>query len=1133
MHGDEQLASTPPDTEQVFVTVQYEGETPYVRVLADQLRSHHPGARLFSIYVAHDGAPPRDGNNVPGVVPISMADLGLSPERAAALWLTAPREALRPALAAAALPDLMQGSERVVFLAPDTAVYAPLPESSRHPVEIVARFEQLPASDAQTPTPADLCQLSLYDPGFFICDRTGADALDRLRTTVLGSEILDPGEWGRLWDTVGADGRVGPPTDRSIGLAWWNIHERCSSRELSGGPHPTTARFPGLDANRPYLLSADQGSRPRVLLSEHPVVAEMVLAQAASLLANGWSPGADTSRVGGLEIGEAIRAAARRALRRGDDTLPPTTTAGELREWLIAPEPGTRNEYVTRYVAGLWESNEFARNSFPNPLDDHSEALVNWVRQMSVQLRIPHPLVPLMPSTDRAEVTGEEEDLRPGINLVGFLRAGFGIGEATRLFASALDAGEVPHSTISLSHDDLDDLVGDAGEAELPIYDTNLICVNVDWLDVVSRRLGPSFLSSRYAIGTWWWESNVLPQHLVEKIPLFDEIWVGSNFIADSLAAYTDRPIRIFPLPIPVPEPQPAPNRSELGLPSGYMFMFSFDFNSTVERKNPDGVIDAFCRAFAPNEGPILVLKTINGHRHLDELERLRALTAHRGDIVVFDGFLPPDQRDAWARACDCYVSLHRCEGFGLTMAEAMALGKPVIATRFSANLDFMDDDTAFLVDFEPWELSRPSGPYPAGTIWAQPDTEQAAQYMREVWADPDAARHVGQRAQDVILATRTPERLAEFVNTRLEEIRMAGVDEPKHSEHPPALNDVIAYDQQRGQAGQGFAGRVVGRAIQPYAAGADALTARLLGALVEASGRIRSLEVRADSLERHEHSSADRLRRMDTTIANLARDLVVVADTTGDAARLAGDAARLAQGLDAQLHPDLYMAHPDDLIQYVDGVAVHLAYDSAPGALATAAAYADFEDVFRGPPERVQANLAPYVPLLQDHQPVLDVGAGRGEMLEMLAATGVTARGVDLDAGMVARATAQGLDVVEADGVEYLRAQPPNSLGAIFAAHVIEHMPWPTLQAFLAASHAALSPGGVLICETVNPHCLRALKAFWLDPTHQHPLFPEACLVYARQAGFPSASIRFTSATGTLERDRRESDSFALIAYA
>src|SRR5262249_15651963 len=141
--------------------------------------------------------------------------------------------------------------------------------------------------------------------------------------------------------------------------------------------------------------------------------------------------------------------------------------------------------------------------------------------------------------------------------------------------------------------------------------------------------------------------------------------------------------------------------RAQLGLPDGFVFLFSFDFHSVYDRKNPEGLIAAYTRAFEPDDGATLVIKSINGAPHPSDLQRLRFAARRRPDIVLIDDYVDAHRVQGLLERSDCFVSLHRAEGFGLHLAAAMAAGTPVIATSYSGNVDFMDDDSAFLVPYE------------------------------------------------------------------------------------------------------------------------------------------------------------------------------------------------------------------------------------------------------------------------------------------------------------------------------------------------------------------------------------------------------------------------------------------------
>jgi len=194
---------------------------------------------------------------------------------------------------------------------------------------------------------------------------------------------------------------------------------------------------------------------------------------------------------------------------------------------------------------------------------------------------------------------------------------------------------------------------------------------------------------------------------------------------------------------------------------------------------------------------------------------------------------------------------------------------------------------------------------------------------------------------------------------------------------------------------------------------------------------------------------------------------------------------------------------------------------------------YIGFEDIFRGSEALIRDRQRVYLDLVADRGQVVDLGCGRGEMLELLANAGIDARGVDLDEAMVDHARVSGANVEHGDALEYLVKQADGSLGAIFSAQFIEHLPAGLLPELLEIARTKLRPDGVFIAETVNPHSPRALKAFWIDPTHQHPLFPETVLALCRLTGFEEGQIMFPLGGGDLETDLRTCGEYAVVAGA
>ncbi|MCL4422895.1 MAG: class I SAM-dependent methyltransferase [Actinobacteria bacterium] len=192
---------------------------------------------------------------------------------------------------------------------------------------------------------------------------------------------------------------------------------------------------------------------------------------------------------------------------------------------------------------------------------------------------------------------------------------------------------------------------------------------------------------------------------------------------------------------------------------------------------------------------------------------------------------------------------------------------------------------------------------------------------------------------------------------------------------------------------------------------------------------------------------------------------------------------------------------------------------------------YKGFEDIFRGSEDVIRERLQFYLPFLVNHEPVIEMGSGRGEMLELLRDAGVYGRGVDSDPSMVSRATEKGLEVEEADALQFISALKDRSVGAVFSAQFIEHLSYRDILTVMDESVRILPTDGVFVAETVNPHCALARKNFWLDLSHQRPIFPEVAVVLCHQAGFGEAHVVFPGGSGELDTDLLTCPDYAVIA--
>jgi glycosyltransferase involved in cell wall biosynthesis len=281
--------------------------------------------------------------------------------------------------------------------------------------------------------------------------------------------------------------------------------------------------------------------------------------------------------------------------------------------------------------------------------------------------------------------------------------------------------------------------------------------------------VGEYFFVSRPSIGVWAWETDHVPERWNRAFHLLDEIWVYSSYVAENLGRAAQIPVKRVPPPVSAPVPGDV--RLDLGVPPGYRFLFMFDFFSTTARKNPVGLVHAFREAFDPDEGPQLVIKTINGVHRPAALEEVMWAARGRPDVHVVDRSLSARERDALVASCDCYVSLHRSEGFGLTIAECMALGKPVIATAFSAPTDFMTDENSYRVPYELTWVGADCEIYPADGTWADPDVAEAVRFMRRVVEHPEEAAARGERAHHDIDRLYAPRVTGAMARARLEKI--------------------------------------------------------------------------------------------------------------------------------------------------------------------------------------------------------------------------------------------------------------------------------------------------------------------------------------------------------------------------
>ena len=782
----------------LIATIVARNYLPQARVLARSFLEHHADGRVVVLVVDAPGDGLRDDEPFEVVTP---ADLPLDPrelQRMATIYTVLElATALKPFLLRHLVVD--GGEPAVTYLDPDIQVFAPLDDidalAREHEIVLTPhRLEPL-ADDGRLPTEHIFSQSGAYNLGFVAVSSAAAPFLDwwgeHLRRDCMHAVahgLFVDQRWLDLGVTYFPHHVVRDP---GCNVAYWNLDTR-------GVDGLRFFHFSGYDPDRPHLLSKYQGDQPRVLLSERPELRRLCADFAARLEAEGWrecrklSYGLDEA-ANGMRLDVTMRRVYRREILERDlqvtddigavDDLPNPFDPAHVDAFVAlmrSPFPGSDAPRISRYLHAIYNERPELQRSFPKITGPEGNHFLWWVREMGQHdLGIPRELVPT--DDDLYPTFPAEVPVRPeGVRVVGYFTAELGVGEAGRAMVEGLDAVGEPYCVVPERRTwnrQRAGLYRAAAAGTVDDGDVNLVCVNADQFPSVIERLGPDAMRGRRTVGLWGWEVEEFPAVFAPAAELVDEVWTYSRHAAAAIRPAIDKPVHVVPLPVVSRRPARR-TRAQLGVPDGFVFLFCFDFFSIPERKNPLGVIEAFCRAFpSPSPAgaggrPQLVVKSINGDKRLADLERLRLRVLDRPDVHVRDGYLDPAEHLALVGACDAYVSLHRAEGFGYTMAEAMLLAKPVIATGYSGNLEFMDEGNGLLVDYSLVPIGEGSAPYPATSRWADPDLDQAADHMLRLVEDPKTGRRIARQARDDIRTWHSPSARGPLIAARLAALR-------------------------------------------------------------------------------------------------------------------------------------------------------------------------------------------------------------------------------------------------------------------------------------------------------------------------------------------------------------------------
>ena len=362
-----------------------------------------------------------------------------------------------------------------------------------------------------------------------------------------------------------------------------------------------------------------------------------------------------------------------------------------------------------------------------------------------------------------------------GVNLIGLPRAIIGEGEFVRQTAKSfqntcLDFGVYDARSTSPPERE-ENRLSNHIRSDNP-FNINIFHLKPDQLETSVVALGRSFVENRYNIGYWVWELGVFPSAWQAPLDFLDEVWCPSRFIQSAVVKKSSKPVLYLPVSVEL-EISRSFDRKYFSLPAhSFIFLFVFDFKSYVARKNPKACIRAFRKAFPRgDEAVTLVIKSMDGPLYPLEFDRLAEEAKQDARIILIDASYRSDEIIGLMQSCDCFISLHRSEGIGLSLAQSMLLGKPVIATGYSGNMDFMYEDNSCLVKYELIPVGKNEYPFAKGQVWADPDVDHAAWYMKRLVADDDYRKAIAMNGQTYILTHHNCAVIGERYLERLQEL--------------------------------------------------------------------------------------------------------------------------------------------------------------------------------------------------------------------------------------------------------------------------------------------------------------------------------------------------------------------------
>jgi glycosyltransferase involved in cell wall biosynthesis len=786
------------------VTIAARNYLAMARTLARSFLACNPDSH-FSVLVVD--ALPGEIPSTDGFEVVTPHELSLEPAELSRMALLYDITELSTALKPWALELLLdRGADVAVYLDPDIYVYSALDEIERAALDSTILLTPHTVSpmrrDSLRPSEADIMGAGVYNLGFIAVNKDARAMLGWWQERLRRDSISAPEQMlftDQRWiDLVPGYFDHGVLRDPGYNVAYWNLDSR--RIEWDGQAYQVDSRplrffhFSGYNPDTPWILSKYVADRPRVLLSEHPTVRRLCDEYAAALKHEGFDRSLGTPyRFGRLNDGTAVTSMMRRAYRSAvveaelaGDPYPPMPFRdddADVLAWFSAPV--AEGSWVNRLVESLWRNRPDLQLAFPDIFGVDQAPLLAWCLTSGVrEAQLSAALLPTEALAANGALPVISSDVL-GVNLAGYFRTETGVGQIGRLLADVVRATGLPYVTLTSARTLSRQQAAFTEEVSEVRYPITIASINADQFPLWASEAGSSLLAGRHTIGVWAWEVEDFPDSFDTAIELVDEIWAISEFVRTAIARKTDKPVYVIPYPVPELPRTAELDRDALRLPDRPYLLYMFDYFSVFERKNPVGLVEAFTAAFADGQGPELVIKSVNGERFRSQREQLLSACRGRSDIHLIEDYLDADVVGSLIAHCAAYVSLHRAEGLGLTMSEAMSAGRPVIATGYSGNLDFMNDENSLLVGYELAEIPASARPYGPPTRWAEPDHAEAVRHLRWVFEHPGEAERLGARAQEVMRSSHGLDRSVRFVMERVRQIEQSLNAEPPEPAQP------------------------------------------------------------------------------------------------------------------------------------------------------------------------------------------------------------------------------------------------------------------------------------------------------------------------------------------------------------